>query len=525
MKSTWLLTVAVIFVSACPISAWGAFTVSGQVSPINPATWTSSTTGYIGRVLNRPGRLTVDGGSDLLSYLGYLGYDSASGGWVTVIGAGSTWTNSTSLYVGNFGTGTLAVQNGGMISNTVGYLGYASGSSGTATVTGAGSTWTNSSSLRIGDSGTGTLAVQNGGMISNTVGYLGYASGSSGTATVTGAGSTWTSSSSLIVGNSGTGILTVADGGKVTATSVSISSPSTVNLRVGGSGMLVLGSASTTGSISNSGKINLYADAFLAAGTYSPITEYAARTMTWSGTGTCNATGGAWDSTAKTFTVAEATALAAGATHSVSAGGRLLITDSASGKRVGASFAGVPGGTTFSASLLSVSELSGLALVADGPVLSAWYTNFTGGEVLLSFDIGLGISDLEIWYSGGGPLWNPYAPSDMIYDSHGITSFTVTGFNRYAVTGMVAGDANNDGVVDAADYIALKQNFGLGSDATRPQGDLNKDGAVNWADLQILMSNFGTRTLPTLAPTATPEPATLGLLAIGVLAIIRHKRK
>jgi hypothetical protein len=84
------------------------------------------------------------------------------------------------------------------------------------------------------------------------------------------------------------------------------------------------------------------------------------------------------------------------------------------------------------------------------------------------------------------------------------------------------GDTNDDFVVDAADYIALKWNFGLGSGATQAQGDLNKDGAVNWADLQIMMTSFGTG----IGEAAiTPEPATLGLLAIGVLAIIRRRRK
>ena len=40
---------------------------------------------------------------------------------------------------------------------------------GTVTVTGAGSTWSNSSGVNIGNSGTGTLTVANGGIVSGPV--------------------------------------------------------------------------------------------------------------------------------------------------------------------------------------------------------------------------------------------------------------------------------------------------------------------------------------------------------------------
>jgi len=46
---------------------------------------------------------------------------------------------------------------------------------------------------------------------------------------------------------------------------------------------------------------------------------------------------------------------------------------------------------------------------------------------------------------------------------------------------------------------------------------------VDWDDLQILIANFGTRGVGRAPPA--PEPATLGLLAIGALAVIRRRRK
>ena len=83
------------------------------------------------------------------------------------------------------------------------------------------------------------------------------------------------------------------------------------------------------------------------------------------------------------------------------------------------------------------------------------------------------------------------------------------------------GDTNGDGIVDAADYIALKQNFGAGPGATLAQGDVDGDGFVNWADLQILMTNFG-HTMPG-APAPAPEPASAMLLVFGAAALLRRR--
>jgi autotransporter-associated beta strand protein len=89
------------------------------------------------------------------------------------------------------------------------------------------------------------------------------------------------------------------------------------------------------------------------------------------------------------------------------------------------------------------------------------------------------------------------------------------------VTGAIPGDTNGDGVVDAADFITVKRNFGTTTGAGVGQGNFDGDGDVDWADLNILTNNMGATGG---APAVTPEPATLGLLAIGALAIIRRRR-
>ena len=102
----------------------------------------------------------------------------------------------------------------------------------------------------------------------------------------------------------------------------------------------------------------------------------------------------------------------------------------------------------------------------------------------------------------------------------------VAGGGRVYITGLsalVPGDTNSDGVVDAADYITLTRNFGQSANSGPSYGDFNDSGATDWNDLQILMNAMnggGTGG----ASATTPEPATLGLLAIGALAVLRRRR-
>ena len=145
------------------IGKWSGST--GTVT-VDNGTWTNSgylVVGYHGR-----GELSISDGGQVANAYGSIGYFTGSTGTVTV--DNGTWTN-TRLFVGLYGgSGELTISNGGQVANAYGSIGYFTGSTGTVTVDGAGSSWSNSGSLYVGGSasgagGTGNLIVSNDGTV------------------------------------------------------------------------------------------------------------------------------------------------------------------------------------------------------------------------------------------------------------------------------------------------------------------------------------------------------------------------
>ena len=110
------------------------------------------------------------------------------------------------------------------------------------------------------------------------------------------------------------------------------------------------------------------------------------------------------------------------------------------------------------------------------------------------------------------------AADDLDFEAVTLFETDYTRITAIAETVLI-GDANDDGVVDAADYIALKTNIGQATGAVLASGDFDEDGDVDWDDLQLLQDHYGE----TSAGGAVPEPATLGLLAIGAMAARRRR--
>jgi probable HAF family extracellular repeat protein len=86
--------------------------------------------------------------------------------------------------------------------------------------------------------------------------------------------------------------------------------------------------------------------------------------------------------------------------------------------------------------------------------------------------------------------------------------------------GTQVGDFNLDGLINATDLAIMNPNFGLGA-MLYGNGNGNCDDLINATDLAILAANFGYA-----APTGTvPEPTTMGLLALGGLALLKRRQK
>ena len=146
----------------------GTVTVTGAGS-----TWTNIGNVVVGGL--GTGTLTIQNGGTVNSAGGgSVGLSVGSTGTVTVTGPGSSWNNSPGggLNIGSFGTGTLTIANGGMVINNTAFtanIGNGAGSQGTVTVTGAGSTWSNSSGVNIGNLGTGTLTIADSGIVTGPI--------------------------------------------------------------------------------------------------------------------------------------------------------------------------------------------------------------------------------------------------------------------------------------------------------------------------------------------------------------------
>lgn len=95
---------------------------------------------------------------------------------------------------------------------------------------------------------------------------------------------------------------------------------------------------------------------------------------------------------------------------------------------------------------------------------------------------------------------------------------------RVELRRRIPGDCDLDWDVDFSDYVKTKGNFGK-TGTVWADGDFDEDGDVDFKDYVACKGNFGIGVSGEPVPPFqdVPEPAALGLLALGALAILRRR--
>jgi hypothetical protein len=453
------------------------------------------------------------------------------------------------LYNGaSIGGGTLDTANGGVI-NVAG--------NNTATISGL----TNQGSLNIGGGGVlnASGAITDNGYISaagefqiladTTLGGTGTLNlssynGGNGSIGSTGAGYALTNSNGHTISGGGTISAMVTNNGLIEATQSTYDSTITLNAAVTNPGIMeggnnatltlngpvvqVAGNTLTGGTwiVDSYGQINIPgANITTNAATiilYGANTSFPAITAMTANTGTFELENGAKFTTAGDFTN----------TGTVDVGGASTLTIQGNYTQIS------PGTTTVNGSL--VLNNGGSLSIANGTTVDISNTSAStvNANVLINYgSAGSPNSAIRNYLISGynAGAWNgPGISSTAAAISGGVYSLGYADGADGVVSGLaagqekimytLAGDANLDGTVTLPDFAILRSNFGK-TGMQWDQGDFNYDGTVNLPDFAILRSNFGKTLGPAAATSSTPEPATLGLLAMGGLGLLVRTRR
>lgn len=142
-------------------------------------------------------------------------------------------------------------------------------------------------------------------------------------------------------------------------------------------------------------------------------------------------------------------------------------------------------------------------------------------QAMVGFDQAIG-TQLELFSATEG-ISGSFSAANLPSLGSGLALQLIYGANAVSAEVVLAGDFNNDGTVNAADYTVWRD--ALGSVVPAGSGyDLSGNGMIDSEDYDIWVTNFGNTSPPVnleLAQTASiPEPSSLAVLLIACIASI-----
>ncbi|MDO4629064.1 MAG: PEP-CTERM sorting domain-containing protein [Planctomycetia bacterium] len=171
---------------------------------------------------NCVGNVTITNGGTITGINSFsIGDKSTATGTVTISGKNSGMNVKSSIFVGKEGKGSLSITDGAYISSNQIKIGESSSGNGTMTIsgkdsTGTASTVTATDFILVGCNGNGTLNVDSGAKINSKQIMINDTGNGVGTMTISGSGTNVNIDSAFYVGHNGQGALTISDGASVT---------------------------------------------------------------------------------------------------------------------------------------------------------------------------------------------------------------------------------------------------------------------------------------------------------------------
>nr|WP_246429884.1 autotransporter domain-containing protein [Prosthecomicrobium pneumaticum] len=437
--------------------------------------------GESGTVRVGPGEHLTTGTTGLPG--GVLGYDAGATGVVEIDGAGAIWTDiGDRTDIGDSGVGVVEITSGGELETKNGRLGRELGGYGSVLVDGAGSLWTNTIDLIIGQAGDGEVVISNGaGAVTGRIGvggatfdYDGDSGTGAGELTITGAGSTLFNAGGMDLGRVGaSGYLEVSDGGALTFTGTGLYVGEDGAAFFTGEGTAInvsAGNISMTGGqmvVDDGATVETY-DAYIGSseatiailGVVGPTTSWTTDGWFYVGGVSGNTSGGDGNGLVFILDGAHVTGSSVGAGMDLGSFGRIVVAGA------GSSLSAVPNVDRSMTGNLYVGYAGeGVIVVAEGGAISA------ANEIRIAYGIASSVGTLVIGSESDSPAAAPgtvTAPKIVFGDGDGTVLFNHT-----------AEDYDFDLVMDGAGTIrALAGETILSADSPGFSGAVDVEGGT-----------------------------------------------